>query len=124
MITIHEKKRTARITRHRRVRARVHGTTERPRISVFRSGKHVYAQLIDDVARVTLVQAWDGDVVAGQKKGAARASLANAKAVGLKLAERAKAKGVAKAVFDRGGYAYHGIVAAVADGAREGGLQF
>lgn len=124
MFNAQQKKRALRITRHRRVRARVHGTGERPRISVFRSGKHVYAQLIDDAKQITLTAVWDGEIPEKGEVKKGRATIASAKAVGTMLAERAKTKGVKRAVFDRGGYAYHGIVAAVAEGAREGGLEF
>ena len=115
--------RGARLRRHRRVRARVSGTAERPRLSVFRSLEHVYAQLIDDVAGNTLVAAstLDGDVkdkIDGKKKAE------EATVVGQILAERAKAKGIASVVFDRGGFLYHGRVKALAEGARAGGLQF
>ena len=92
-----------RIKRHKRVRAKVSGTPERPRLNVFRSEKNIYAQIIDDVAGNTLVAA---------------SSLDKA------IAERAKAKGIDTVVFDRGGYLYHGRVAELAEGAREGGLEF
>ena len=126
MANLQKKKRMARIVRHRRVRARVLGTLERPRISVFRSHMHMYAQLIDDARSITVVHAWDGEVHvqdAAQKDAGARQVL-RARAVGKLLAERAIAKGITRAVFDRGGYAYHGRIAAVADGARESGLEF
>ena len=101
-----------RIKRHKRVRAKVSGTPERPRLNVFRSEKNIYAQIIDDVAGNTLVAASSLD-----NKAAARA-------VGKLIAERAKAKGIDTVVFDRGGYLYHGRVAELAEGAREGGLEF
>lgn len=101
-----------------RVRARIKGTAEQPRLSVKRSLKHVYAQLIDDVSGRTLVAASDFEV---KEKGT---NLEMAKEVGKLIAARAKEKGIASAVFDRGGYRYHGAVAALADGAREGGLRF
>ena len=103
-----------RIKRHKRVRAKVSGTPERPRLNVFRSEKNIYAQIIDDVAGNTLVAAIEGN---GSNKAAARA-------VGKLIAERAKAKGIDTVVFDRGGYLYHGRVAELAEGAREGGLEF
>jgi large subunit ribosomal protein L18 len=109
-------KRRARIRRHARVRKHLQGTAGVPRLAVYRSNRHVYAQLIDDVAARTIASASDADVEAGGDK------TAKAKAVGGLLAERAKAAGVDRAVFDRGGRLYHGRVAALADGAREGGL--
>ena len=109
----------ARTRRHRRVRVRVDGTAQRPRLSVYRCQHHVYAQLIDDGAGRTLAAASTLDSgikdAAGDKK-------ARAHQVGQLLASRAKEAGITTAVFDRGGYAYHGRIAALADGAREGGL--
>ena len=106
-----------RIKRHKRVRAKVSGTPERPRLNVFRSEKNIYAQIIDDVAGDTLVAASSLDKAIDGNKAAARA-------VGKLVAERAKAKGIDTVVFDRGGYLYHGRVAELAEGAREGGLEF
>ncbi len=100
-----------------RVRARISGTAEIPRLTVKRSAKHIYAQLINDDVGKTLAAASDKDVVKAKP-------IEMAKLVGLKLAERAKAAGVTMAVFDRGSFRYHGRVAALADGSREGGLQF
>ncbi|MBC8171229.1 MAG: 50S ribosomal protein L18 [Anaerolineae bacterium] len=116
-------KREARDRRHRRVRARVSGTTERPRLNVFRSLGNIYAQVIDDIAGTTLVSAstLDSDVstqITGKNK------VDSARIVGKVVAERAKNAGVTKVVFDRGGYPYHGRVAALAEGAREAGLEF
>ena len=110
--------------RHTRVRARIHGTLTCPRISVFRSNKHVLLQLIDDSTGKTIVSARDVEVaVRGKKAGAGtRANLAFE--AGKRLAERAREKKISTAGFDRGGYRYHGIVKMVADGARKGGLQF
>jgi large subunit ribosomal protein L18 len=110
---------SVRLKRRRRVRAKVTGTAERPRIAVFRSNRGVSAQLIDDVAGHTLASVnWtEGDV-----KGLAK--MEQATQVGKLLAERAKAAGIETAVFDRGGYQYHGRVKALAEGAREGGLAF
>ena len=109
-----------RLMRHKRVRAHISGTPERPRLCVFRSDSNIYAQIIDDVARVTLVSAStldkDFDGYGGNKEAA--------KKVGLAIAEKAKAKGIEEVVFDRGGYLYHGRVKELADGAREGGLKF
>ena len=109
-------KRQQRIRRHNRVRARVEGTSERPRLAVFRSNKYLSAQLIDDVAGKTLFSA-HGREVGGTL-------LAQAVAVGKAIAERAKAGGIEKAVFDRGGYLFTGRVKALADSARENGLTF
>jgi large subunit ribosomal protein L18 len=105
-----------------RVRRRVRGTTERPRLAIFKSGRHIYAQVIDDATGATLAHASTLD--AGLKKEGVGANLAAAGKVGTLVAERAKAKGVAKVVFDRGGYIYHGRVKALADAARQGGLEF
>ncbi|MBY0356924.1 MAG: 50S ribosomal protein L18 [Candidatus Obscuribacterales bacterium] len=112
----------ARRQRHMRIRTRLEGTTERPRLCVFRSNKHIYAQIIDDVVGTTLVAAstLDGDLKKVGKTWACDA----AKAVGALVAKRAKEKGIEAVVFDRGGYIYHGRVAAVADAAREAGLDF
>ena len=109
-----------RLKRHKRVRGKISGTPERPRLNVFRSETNIYAQIIDDVAGVTLVSASSlekGFECEGTKSDAA-------KKVGQLVAERALAKGIDTVVFDRGGYVYHGRVQALADGAREGGLQF
>lgn len=109
-----------RIKRHKRVRARVSGTPERPRLCVFRSLSHIYAQVIDDVNGTTLVSASSVEK-AFESYGGNRDA---AKKVGQLVAERAKAKGIETVVFDRGGYVYTGRVQALAEGAREGGLQF
>ena len=106
---------------HRRIRHRVAGTPERPRLCVFRSLKHIYAQVIDDVHGRTLVAASSDGEGSGLATGG---NLAAAKAVGRLIAERAKAKGIQKVVFDRGGYLYHGRVKALAEAAREAGLEF
>jgi len=108
------------------VRRKVAGTAERPRLAVYRSNRHIYAQLVDDDAARTLVAASDRDVRvggAGKAKGAGEGKMAPAKAVGELLAERAKAAGIERVVFDRGGRLFHGRVAALAEGAREKGLQ-
>ncbi|HBA93064.1 MAG TPA: 50S ribosomal protein L18 [Ruminococcaceae bacterium] len=110
----------ARKKRHVRVRGKISGTAECPRLNVYRSLSNIYAQLIDDVAGVTIAQASTVEKDFAQYGGNVEA----AKAVGKKIAERAIEKGVKECVFDRGGYVYHGRVAAVADGAREGGLEF
>ncbi len=114
-------KQAIRLRIHRRIRKKVRGTAERPRFAVFRSVKHIYVQLIDDRAGVTLVSASTDEKA---KPVASGGNLAGAKAVGQLVAERAKAKGIVKVVFDRGGYLYHGRVKAVADSAREAGLEF
>jgi large subunit ribosomal protein L18 len=110
-------KRQSRVRRHTRVRRKIAGTAERPRLAVYRSNRHIYAQLIDDDAARTLAAASDAEVKGGDGKTGA------AKAVGALLAERAKASGIERVVFDRGGRLYHGRVAALAEGAREKGLQ-
>ena len=107
--------------RHLRVRRKVAGTAERPRLVVFRSLKHIYAQLVDDDRGVTLLGVGDGSEGI-QADGSGKVS--RGKAVGKLIAERAKAAGVTRVVFDRAGYRYHGRVQAVAEGAREGGLEF
>ena len=106
--------------RHIRVRGKISGTAECPRLNVFRSNANIYAQIIDDVNGVTLVSA---NTLEKEFEGATGNAEA-AKKVGLAIAERAKEKGIEVVVFDRGGYVYHGRVAALAEGAREGGLQF
>ena len=119
-------KRSARVHRHVRVRKKVAGTAERPRLAVYRSNRHIYAQLIDDEAARTIASASDRDVKGGGKgesKGQGKGKIDAAKAVGEVLAERAKDAGVERVVFDRGGRLFHGRVAALAEGAREKGLQ-
>ena len=110
----------ARIKRHKRVRSKISGTPERPRLCVFRSAKHIYAQIIDDVNGVTLVSASSMEKSFTEYGGNKDA----AKKIGMLVAERCKAKGIENVVFDRGGYLYHGRVKELAEGAREGGLQF
>jgi large subunit ribosomal protein L18 len=107
--------------RQRRVRKKIMGTAARPRLAVFRSNKHIYVQLIDDIAGRTLVSA--STMEAGLRSGAT-STVAGAKQVGQLLGERAKAENIGSVVFDRAGFKYHGRVAAVADGAREAGLEF
>jgi large subunit ribosomal protein L18 len=106
--------------RHRRVRKKLMGTAERPRLAVFRSSKHIYVQAIDDLAGRTLASA---STMEASLRGGSTATVDAAKQVGKLLGERAKAAGIDRAVFDRGGFRYHGRVAAVADGAREAGLE-
>ncbi len=110
--------------RHVRVRAKVAGTPQRPRLNVFRSSAHIYAQVIDDMAGHTLLSASDLEQEIKDRAGDGANKTARAKAVGEAIAERAKAAGINAVVFDRGGFLYHGRVRAVADGAREGGLEF
>ena len=111
--------REARARRKRRIRGRLSGTPERPRVSVFRSNKAIYAQLVDDAAAATIVAARSSEV---DGSGLKKAEVA--KKVGELLAQRAKDKGIERVVFDRSGYLYHGRVKALAEGAREGGLVF
>ena len=110
----------ARLKRHKRVRAKISGTAARPRLVVYRSNAHISAQIIDDVAGVTLVAA------SSQEKGfeGLGSNKAAARTVGKTIAERATAKGITEVVYDRGGYLYHGRVSELAEGAREGGLKF
>jgi large subunit ribosomal protein L18 len=110
--------------RHVRVRAKVSGTMRRPRLNVFRSSAHIYVQLIDDVAGNTIASASDLEEVVRERAGSDAMKTARAKAVGQVIAERAKELGIDTVVFDRGGFLYHGRVRAVAEGARESGLQF
>jgi large subunit ribosomal protein L18 len=109
-----------RLKRHARVRAKVSGTAEKPRLAVYRSNANISAQIIDDVAGVTLVSA---STVEGSFEGIGSNKEA-ARKIGKTIAERALAKGITAVVFDRGGYIYHGRVSELAEGAREGGLQF
>jgi large subunit ribosomal protein L18 len=130
-----EIKRGKRQVRHKRIRAKISGTATRPRLCVFRSGKHIYAQLVDDEKGKVLFSASDLKVkspapVKGKGKdenkasGISQAKVGKAKEVGKLIAEKAKNSKIEKVVFDRGGYGYHGRVKAVAEGAREGGLKF
>ena len=114
-------RRVARVRRHARVRKKVEGTAERPRLAVYRSNRHIYAQLIDDRAAATLAAASDAEIGTGDD--GARGKTRRAKEVGKLIADRAKGAGIERVVFDRGGRRFHGRVAAVAEGAREGGLQ-
>ncbi len=104
-----------------RLRKKLFGTTERPRLSVFRSSRHIYAQLIDDASGKTLVEA---SSMTAKVEGGGNGSKAAAKAIGIEIAKRALTKNVKAVVFDRNGFQYHGRIQALADGAREGGLQF
>ena len=109
---------------HRRVRSRVSGTAERPRLSVYKSSKYIYAQIIDDLKGETLAQANSSETALRDRYEGGGDSRAAAKVIGEAVAERAREKGVERVVFDRGGYIYHGRVKAVAEGAREKGLEF
>jgi large subunit ribosomal protein L18 len=117
-------KRAARLRRHRRVRRRVAGTAERPRLAVFRSNRQIYAQLIDDQAGRTLAAAGSLASGAGSQPAGSGDKKAAARRVGAELAGKAKAAGITSVVFDRGGYQYQGRVRALAEAAREGGLDF
>lgn len=119
-----------RISRHKSIRAKVKGAPERPRLSIFRSNRHIFAQLIDDTVGKTIVSTSDLKKQKSAKKPIKSRSASGgkkleiAKRVGLELAKAAELKGIKKVVFDRGGYKYHGRTKAVAEGAREGGLKF
>jgi len=114
-------KNESRKKRHRSIRKRIEGNTERPRLSVFRSTRHIYAQVIDDLAQKTLVSTSDVDA---EKSASAGKKKDRAKQVGAAIAKLCLEKGIDKVVFDRAGYKYHGRVSALADGAREAGLKF
>ena len=114
-----ESKNIIRVRIHKRIRNRLSGSTARPRLAVFRSVKHIYAQVIDDAVGRTLVAA-----SSNEKAASNGGNVAGAKAIGKLVAERAKEKGIKAVVFDRGGYLYHGRVKALADAAREAGLEF
>jgi large subunit ribosomal protein L18 len=116
----HDKHERRRIRRHR-IRNRISGDGQRPRLSVFRSARHIYAQIVDDDRGMTLAAASSREDL-GPLEGKGR--LSSSAAVGKRLAERAKQKGITKVAFDRGGYLYHGRIKALADGARAGGLEF
>jgi large subunit ribosomal protein L18 len=122
MSSISHERREARIRRHRRVRKKIHGTPERPRLAVFRSKKHLTLQLIDDEAGRTLASA--SSTEPDQRALGSGGTVEAARRLGMLLAERAKAAGITTVVFDRGGFLYHGRVAAVAEVAREAGLEF
>ena len=122
-LNVSAKRRESRIRRHARVRRHINGTPERPRLAVFRSNRGIYAQVIDDVAGHTLASASTSDaVLAAEVDGKPKKEQATI--IGRALAERAKAAGVKTVVFDRGGFRYHGRVKALADAAREAGLEF
>jgi large subunit ribosomal protein L18 len=113
-------KNESRLRRHKRVRGKISGTAERPRLNVFRSACHIYAQLIDDDKGVTLCSSSTNEKAFTENGG----NIEAAKKIGLSIAEKAKKAGISNVVFDRSGYVYHGRIAALADGAREGGLKF
>lgn len=113
-----------RINRHRKVRAKVNGTKEKPRLCVFKSNSHIYAQIIDDQNGQTLVSSSDLIITAEKKDKNPFTKVGNAQAVGFDVAKKALEKKISQVVFDRGGFIYTGRVKAVADGAREGGLKF
>ena len=122
MSDIAKARRQGRIRRHRRVRKKVHGTASRPRLAVYRSNKHISVQVIDDDAGATLAAA--STVEADQRSQGSGGTVDAATRIGTTIAERAKAAGVTTVVFDRGGFAYHGRVAAIAEAARTAGLEF
>lgn len=119
-------KRQARLKRKKRIRRKILGTSERPRLSVFRSARHIYAQVIDDIEGRTLVTAssLEKDIQENTELKSEKGKIAIADNVGKRIAERSKEKGIARVVFDRNGFIYHGRVKAVSDGAREAGLEF
>jgi len=122
MSTIAAKRREGRLRRHRRVRKKIHGTAERPRLAVYRSNKHLSVQLIDDDSGRTIAAA--SSLEKDLRSLGSGSTVAAAAKVGTLIAQRAKQAGVSKVVFDRGGFLYHGRIAAVADAAREAGLEF
>lgn len=109
---------TKKLHRQKRIRTKIRGTSLRPRLTVFRSNKSIYAQIIDDAKKITLVSAHEAE------KGKTTGKIESAKSIGIELAKKALEKKVKDVVFDKGSYAYHGRVKALAEGAREGGLQF
>jgi len=117
-----QKRREGRLVRHRRVRKKIHGTAARPRLAVFRSNKHLVLQVIDDDLGVTVASASSNE--ATQRGTGSGATVEAATRLGTLVAERAKAAGISQVVFDRGGFLYHGRIAAAAEAAREAGLEF
>jgi large subunit ribosomal protein L18 len=122
MATLTQKKQQGRLRRQARARKKIHGTPERPRLAVFRSNKHIVAQVIDDTTGTTLAAASSHE--GAVKSAGATGNSATSAKIGALVAERAKAAGISKVVFDRGGFIYHGRIAAVADAARAAGLEF
>lgn len=123
-MSILQDKRLKRIRRHKRLRAKIQGTNERPRLSVFRSHKHIWVQLIDDTLGRTLAAASDLEFVKGKNKNNSVKSIELGARVGELIAKKALERKITSVVFDRGGYKYHGLVKAVAEGARKAGLKF
>ncbi|MFZ9629281.1 MAG: 50S ribosomal protein L18 [Ilumatobacteraceae bacterium] len=121
MSNIAQQRRNGRVIRHRRVRKKIHGTAARPRLAVYRTNKHISVQVIDDDAGRTIVAA---STTEAELRSSAGSSTAAASKIGALVAQRAKAAGINQVVFDRGGYLYHGRIAAVAAAAREAGLEF
>ncbi len=124
MRSIAKERRDGRIIRHRRIRLSISGTAERPRLAVYRSLRHLYAQIIDDDRAHTLVAISTLDKGVGQELTGTGSGLKRARLLGKLLASRAKEQGITRVAFDRGGYLYHGHVKELAEGAREGGLEF
>jgi large subunit ribosomal protein L18 len=124
MRSIAQERRRGRALRHRRIRRRVRGSAEQPRLAIFRSLKHVYAQLIDDDQSATLCAVSSLEAQAREALSSEKAKLKQTRILGKMLAERAKEKGISRVAFDRGGYLYHGHIKELAEGAREGGLKF
>lgn len=124
MRSVARERRDGRERRHRRIRRRIRGTAERPRLAVFRSLRHVYAQIIDDDRSHTLVSISSLEKTVSGQLAAEEGGLKQTHLLGKLLAERAKEKGISRVTFDRGGYLYHGHIKELADGAREGGLEF
>ena len=122
MTSVSSQRHAGRLRRHRRVRKKITGTAERPRLAVFRSNKHITVQLINDLDGHTIASA--STVEPDQRKLGSGSNVDAAKRIGVLVAQRAKAAGVTKVVYDRGGFLYHGRVAAAADAAREAGLEF
>jgi len=124
MRSIAQERRKSREIRHQRIRRRIHGSTEHPRLAVYRSLKHMYAQIIDDDGARTLCAISSLEKSVAESLAAEKARLKRSRLLGKLLAERAKGKGISRVTFDRGGYLYHGHIKELAEGAREGGLQF
>lgn len=124
MRSIAQERRKGRALRHRRIRRRIRGSAEQPRLAIFRSLKHMYAQLIDDDQSLTLCSVSSLEGPAREALASEKAKLKQTRILGKMLAERAKEKGILKVAFDRGGFLYHGHIRELAEGAREGGLKF
>jgi large subunit ribosomal protein L18 len=124
MRSVAQERRQGRLNRHRRIRRQLRGTAEQPRLAIFRSSKHLYAQIIDDDRANTLVAISTVEKAIGEQLAAAGSGLKRSRELGKLLAHRAKERGITQVAFDRGGYLYHGHVKELAEGAREGGLKF